>query len=66
MHLRQSPLARTPPTNLPVIPGVTVKKDANATESNDHNDNSTSKLTTVKGNNIYFTFIITFILYYRI
>ncbi|XP_022110039.1 eukaryotic translation initiation factor 4E-binding protein 2-like [Acanthaster planci] len=28
MNLRDSPLARTPPANLPVIPGVTVKGDA--------------------------------------
>jgi len=29
MKMRNSPLARTPPANLPVIPGVTAPKDAN-------------------------------------
>lgn len=28
LGLRDSPLARTPPVNLPIIPGVTVKGDA--------------------------------------
>ncbi|XP_071808597.1 eukaryotic translation initiation factor 4E-binding protein 2-like [Asterias amurensis] len=28
LNLRDSPLARTPPVNLPIIPGVTVKGDA--------------------------------------
>ena len=28
MQLKSSPLAKTPPKNLPVIPGVTVKDDS--------------------------------------
>lgn len=47
MHLRGSPLARTPPSNLPNIPGITVnKKDDNKQENNQHNNDH--KLQTVK------------------
>ena len=40
MKMRNSPLARTPPANLPVIPGVTAPKDASVSDSNDkHQEN---------------------------
>ena len=53
--MRHSPLAKTPPANLPVIPGVTVPKDgSNSNDSsknheNGHNDHG-HKLQTVTGN----------------
>jgi len=52
MKMRHSPLAKTPPANLPVIPGVTVPKDgSNSNDSsknheNGHNDHG-HKLQTV-------------------
>ena len=55
MKMRHSPLAKTPPANLPVIPGVTVPKDgSNSNDSsknheNGHNDHG-HKLQTVTGN----------------
>jgi len=39
MKMRHSPLAKTPPANLPVIPGVTVPKDSSANDSNDKQEN---------------------------
>ena len=43
MQMRQSPLAKTPPANLPVIPGVTVPASTSpnkncATSPKKHND----------------------------
>ena len=51
MKLRNSPLAKTPPANLPVIPGVTVPKDSTANDSNDKQENGHDhhKLQTVTG-----------------
>ena len=52
MQMRQSPLARTPPANLPVIPGVTVpastspNKNGSAsspTKSNDNDKNASPR-----------------------
>ena len=43
LQMRQSPLARTPPANLPIIPGVTAPKESspktksNATQNNKNN-----------------------------
>jgi len=50
MKMRNSPLAKTPPANLPVIPGVTCPKDSNARKSpeKEHNGNDMpQKLQTV-------------------
>ena len=41
MKMRNSPLARTPPANLPVIPGVTLQKDPNASKSPEKETNGT-------------------------
>ena len=51
MKLRNSPLAKTPPANLPVIPGVTVPKDSTANDSNEKQENGHDhhKLQTVTG-----------------
>ena len=53
MKMRNSPLAKTPPANLPVIPGVTVPKERNARNSPEkehHNGNEMpQKLQTVTG-----------------
>ena len=51
MKMRHSPLAKTPPANLPVIPGVTVPKDSTANDSNDKQENGHDhhKLQTVTG-----------------
>lgn len=54
MKMRNSPLAKTPPANLPVIPGVTVPKEHNARKSpekeHQHNGNEMpQKLQTVTG-----------------
>ena len=52
MKMRHSPLAKTPPANLPVIPGVTVPKDSTANDSNEKQENGHDhhKLQTVTGN----------------
>ena len=49
MKLRNSPLAKTPPANLPVIPGVTFPKEFTANDSNDKKGNGCNhhKLQTV-------------------
>ena len=54
--MRNSPLAKTPPANLPVIPGVTAPKESNARKSPERNGGSHSdyidvpqKLQTVTG-----------------
>ena len=51
MKMRHSPLAKTPPANLPVIPGVTVPKDSTANDSNEKQENGHDhhKLQTVTG-----------------
>ena len=53
MKMRNSPLAKTPPANLPVIPGVTAPKETGARKSpeKEHNGNEMpQKLQTVTGN----------------
>ena len=50
--MRNSPLSKTPPANLPVIPGVTVPKDPNARKSPEKESNGNEmpqKLQTVTG-----------------
>ena len=51
MKMRNSPLARTPPANLPVIPGVTAPKDANrkSPEKEHKESEMTHHLSTVTG-----------------
>lgn len=51
MKMRNSPLARTPPANLPVIPGVTAPKDANrkSPEKEHKESDMTHHLSTVTG-----------------
>ena len=50
MQMRQSPLAKTPPANLPLIPGVTVPSSGSSPDSkSNQNHNDTQKLQTVKG-----------------
>merc|ERR1739842_162334 len=39
LRMRNSPLSKTPPANLPVIPGVTVPKDPNARKSPEKESN---------------------------
>jgi len=46
MKMRHSPLAKTPPANLPVIPGVTVPKDSSANDKQE-NGHDHHKLQTV-------------------
>ena len=53
MKMRHSPLAKTPPANLPVIPGVTVPKDSSANDKQE-NGHDHHKLQTVTG--MYNTF----------
>ena len=43
MQMRQSPLARTPPANLPVIPGVTVPASTSPEKNNTSSSPSKSK-----------------------
>ena len=62
MKMRNSPLARTPPANLPVIPGVTAPKDANrkSPEKEHKESDMTPHLSTVTGVHFAnFLFIIT-------
>jgi len=62
MKMRNSPLARTPPANLPVIPGVTAPKDANrkSPEKEHKESDMTHHLSTVTGVHFAnFLFIIT-------
>ena len=52
LRMRNSPLSKTPPANLPVIPGVTVPKDPNARKSPEKESNGNEmpqKLQTVTG-----------------
>ena len=52
LKMRNSPLAKTPPANLPVIPGVTAPKDPSARKSPDNEHNGCDmpqKLQTVTG-----------------
>ncbi len=51
LQLRNSPLAKSPPPNLPVIPGVTVPADPNnkVEPSHDNRLDSPVKLATLKG-----------------
>ena len=44
MKMRNSPLARTPPANLPVIPGVTAPKDANSNRKSPEKDHKESEM----------------------
>ena len=55
MKLKNSPLARTPPANLPVIPGVTAPKDANrkSPEKEHKESEMTHHLSTVTGVHFY-------------
>merc|ERR1712212_158426 len=50
MQMRQSPLAKTPPANLPVIPGVTVPSSGSSpdSKSNQNHTDPQQKLQTVK------------------
>ena len=66
MKLKNSPLARTPPANLPVIPGVTAPKDANrkSPEKEHKESEMTHHLSTVTGVHFYLQVTsITFIQY---
>ena len=47
LQMRQSPLAKSPPPNLPLIPGVTAPASSSPGAKPDSGDNS--KLQTVKG-----------------
>ena len=49
MQMRQSPLAKTPPANLPLIPGVTVPSQSSPDSKS--SSNHEQKLQTVKGEN---------------
>jgi hypothetical protein len=55
MQMRHSPLAKSPPANLPTIPGVTSPSQSDGKSENQENGGSNNridqiaKLTTVKG-----------------
>ena len=49
MQMRQSPLAKSPPANLPLIPGVTVPSQSSPDSKSSPPADSQQKLQTVKG-----------------
>eukprot|EP00095_Tigriopus_kingsejongensis_P001721 maker-scaffold539_size142544-snap-gene-0.20 protein:Tk01721 transcript:maker-scaffold539_size142544-snap-gene-0.20-mRNA-1 annotation:"eukaryotic translation initiation factor 4e-binding protein 1-like" len=52
MQLRQSPLARTPPVNLPVIPGVTAPNKKDNKTKNGNSERANGRISPTKGKGV--------------
>eukprot|EP00761_Pharyngomonas_kirbyi_P011649 gb/GECH01011675.1/.p1 GENE.gb/GECH01011675.1/~~gb/GECH01011675.1/.p1 ORF type:complete len:105 (+),score=20.13 gb/GECH01011675.1/:1-315(+) len=55
LTLRNSPMSRTPPTNMPVIPGVTAPESEERSDKRDNNDSQHKEVPADEGDGEIFT-----------